>query len=58
MFTAASPGKVLLLSADLIENTVSLTVLRFVYQAVAQQRLDQIRYSIFYYKLNMEKVKT
>jgi hypothetical protein len=44
MFTAALPGNVLLLGADHIENTVSLLLFRFVYRAVAQQRVNQIRY--------------
>jgi hypothetical protein len=43
MFTAALPGNVLLLGAGRVENTVSLILLRFVYQGVAQQRVDQIR---------------
>jgi phage terminase Nu1 subunit (DNA packaging protein) len=49
MFTAALPGNVLLLGAEPIENTVSPLLLRLVYRAVAQQRVDQIRYNIIKY---------
>jgi hypothetical protein len=46
MFTAALPGNMLLLGSDRMEITVSLLLLRLVYQSIAQQRVDQIRYSI------------
>jgi hypothetical protein len=36
----------LLLGTDCIENTVSLLLLQFVYQAIAQQCVDQIHYNI------------
>jgi hypothetical protein len=35
-----------LVGADRMENTVSLLLLRFVYRAVAQQRVDELRYGI------------
>jgi hypothetical protein len=52
MFTAALPANVHLLGEDYIENTVSLLLLRFVYRAIAQQRVLQIRYSILERKGN------
>jgi hypothetical protein len=55
MVTAALPGNVLLLGADSIENTVSLLLLRFVYRSVAQQRIDQIRYNVYFIHLNIYK---
>jgi hypothetical protein len=48
MFTAALSGNVRFFGADSIENIFSLLLLQFVYRAVAQQRVDHIRYNAIY----------
>jgi hypothetical protein len=50
-FTAALPGNVLLLSADRIENRLSIA--EVVYRAVACQRVDEIRYNTVEAKISL-----